>query len=251
VHNSKDEITLPKQIVTSKININDIFPKNFSLNDIDDISQRIILTPTNVSSLKANDEILKRLKGEEKIYQSTDWILSDKEEEKSNNPLEVINAITPTGMPPHSLHLKPGAIVMLLRNLHIGSGLCNGSRIVIVSTESNRYLHGRLLVGPKKGEHIFIPRINLTSAPGNYPVTIQRKQFPVRLAFSMTINKSQGQTFQTVGVLLESQVFTHGQLYVAFSRCRNFDSLRVFSKTMENKEGIARNVVYKEVLGID
>ena len=46
----------------------------------------------------------------------------------------------------------------------------------------------------------------------------QQYQFSIRIAFSMTINKAQGQTLQCVGVWLHEPVFTHGQLYVAASR---------------------------------
>lgn len=42
----------------------------------------------------------------------------------------------------------------------------------------------------------------------------------------MTINKSQGQTFDVVGVHLVDPVFTHGQLYVAASRCKYKHSLK-------------------------
>jgi ATP-dependent DNA helicase PIF1 len=52
------------------------------------------------------------------------------------------------------------------------------------------------------------------------PFTLRRRQFPVRLAFAMTINKAQGQTLKMVGIFLPKPVFTHGQLYVAMSRIR-------------------------------
>jgi ATP-dependent exoDNAse (exonuclease V) alpha subunit len=42
-----------------------------------------------------------------------------------------------------------------------------------------------------------------------------RHQFPVKLVFTMTINKAQGQSLEEVGVDLQEAVFTHGQLYVA------------------------------------
>ncbi|UYV68085.1 hypothetical protein LAZ67_5003007 [Cordylochernes scorpioides] len=68
--------------------------------------------------------------------------------------------------------------------------------------------------------------------------------FPLRLAFAMTINKAQGQTFDRVGLLLQEPVFMHGQLYVAFSRVRTFDSIRVKLNLRIYK---TRNVVFDEV----
>jgi ATP-dependent exoDNAse (exonuclease V) alpha subunit len=50
-------------------------------------------------------------------------------------------------------------------------------------------------------------------------------QFPVRLAFTMTINKAQGQSVKWVGLILWTPVFSHGQLYVALSRCTHPESV--------------------------
>ena len=47
---------------------------------------------------------------------------------------------------------------------------------------------------------------------------MKRKQFPIIIAFAITINRSQGLTFDRVGIYLPTPVFSHGQLYVAFSR---------------------------------
>ena len=47
---------------------------------------------------------------------------------------------------------------------------------------------------------------------------MRRRQFPVKVAFAMTINKSQGQPFESVGIYLSKPVFGYGQLYVAISR---------------------------------
>ena len=69
-----------------------------------------------------------------------------------------------------------------------------------------------------------------------------RKQFPVKPAFAITANKSQGQTLQKVGIYLPTPMFSHGQLYVAMSRATAADNLKILS------DGTTANVVYEEVL---
>ena len=78
------------------------------------------------------------------------------------------------------------------------------------------------------------------------PFQPSRRQFPVRLAFAMTINKSQGQTFDRIGVYLPQPVFSHGQLYVAFSRVRRMEDVCVMLE--RDDAGVTRNVVYRELL---
>jgi len=67
------------------------------------------------------------------------------------------------------------------------------------------------------------------------------------MAFAMTINKSQGQTFEKVVVDLRKDVFNHGQLYVALSRVRSWDSLKIYVGN-DNILNHVKNYVYKEVL---
>lgn len=88
------------------------------------------------------------------------------------------------------------------------------------------------------------------------PIAFQRKQFPVRPAFAMTVNKSQGQTLERMSLFLPSPVFTHGQLYVALSRVSSPSSVHIFlplpnspnSSAILPAPNITRNVVYTEVL---
>ncbi|KXN90724.1 hypothetical protein AN958_03796 [Leucoagaricus sp. SymC.cos] len=63
----------------------------------------------------------------------------------------------------------------------------------------------------------------------------------------MTINKSQGQSVKYVEINLQTSVFSHGQLYVAFSCCTSCHHIRVLLPQQYNNKTI--NVVYKEVLG--
>jgi ATP-dependent exoDNAse (exonuclease V) alpha subunit len=82
-----------------------------------------------------------------------------------------------------------------------------------------------------------------------------KKEFPIISAFAITINKSQKQRFEKIGILLRQPVFTHGQLYVAASRIRSFNGLRFYifeyicQGHLANDERIfAKNIVYTEVL---
>ena len=82
------------------------------------------------------------------------------------------------------------------------------------------------------------------------PFEFKRRQFPLRLAFAMSIKKAQGQTFRRkVGLYLLEPVFSHGQLYVAMSRVCSFQDLSVMGDDLHpDREGKhTRNIVYTEV----
>ena len=100
--------------------------------------------------------------------------------------------------------------------------------------------------GSKAGAKLFIPRIWLASKDLTLPFEMKRKQFPIRLAYSMTANKAQGQTLDRVGIYLGREFFSHGQFYVAISRVGNSQSVNISYKK-ENRYHV-KNVVYKEVL---
>jgi len=90
----------------------------------------------------------------------------------------------------------------------------------------------------------------------SFPVAWKRVQFPVLLAYYLTIARVQGQTLEHIGIDLPQSVFGHGQLYTAESRCGDPNNISVYANQMEFegiahelKEGVAytRNVVYNEV----
>ena len=99
--------------------------------------------------------------------------------------------------------------------------------------------------GVNRGKVVLIPRITIAPSDTELPFTLKRHQFPVRPCFAMSTNKAQGQTLDFVGIHLPDHVFTHGQLYVAFSRVQNSKAVAV---CINNKEGYTKNIVYKEVL---
>ena len=113
-----------------------------------------------------------------------------------------------------------------------------------------RLIDAEVATGPMKGQRVLLSRLTITpSNVENFPFTLKRCQFPVRTAFAMTINKSQGQTLHTVGVYVPQPVFTHGQLYVAGSRTGDPDGLKICVPGVPLDEDMfTRNMVYREVL---
>ena len=135
---------------------------------------------------------------------------------------------------------------MLLRNINPRQGLCNGTRLIYDRCIDNKLLQCRIV---ETGRIVLIPRITFIPKLNEYPFEWQRRQFPVRIAFAITINKSQGQTLKHAGIWLRSQVFTHGQLYVACSRVSSPENLQFALMSEPNElKYKAANIVFKEVL---
>ena len=134
---------------------------------------------------------------------------------------------------------------MLICNLNPKVGLCNGAWMVVVSLSRNLIV-GRIMGCRFDGQQVFVPRVDLISDEDRYmPFKLRRRQFPVTAAWAMTINKAQGQTLSCVGVYLSRSVFSHGQLYVAFSRSSSVGGIAV---ACPSDSDAVTNVVYPEVL---
>ena len=96
---------------------------------------------------------------------------------------------------------------MLLRNLNQRAGLCNGTRLIVTSVREWT-IEAMIMNGRHKNQIFAIPRITLSLKSNKYPFVLQRRQYPVKVCYAMTINKSQGQTLSTVGIYLKNQ-FSH------------------------------------------
>jgi len=75
----------------------------------------------------------------------------------------------------------------MLRNIN-QPRLCNGTRLAVKKLMNN-VIEATIIMGKYKREYVLIPRIPMT--PTELPFDFKRLQFPVHLAFAMTINKSQ------------------------------------------------------------
>lgn len=224
--------------------------------DGQDLVDRGILTPLNEDVDAVNNLCMQAFPGEECVYHSVDSLKNP--EEAALFPVEYLHSITPSGLPPHELRLKPKAPIMLLRNINAAAGLANGTRLVVERLTS-RVIVAKIASGSRAGTSVFIPRFTMAPSDGDLPFELQRRQFPVRPAFAMTINKAQGQTMSRAGVFLPKPVFTHGQLYVAFSRVGSWDQLVVCvpPPTQQHaghllaegaRGSYTKNIVYNEVL---
>ncbi|KAH9574426.1 hypothetical protein CY35_01G056700 [Sphagnum magellanicum] len=223
------------------------------------IIERAILTPLNEDVDALNKLINDKYAfikhdgspAQHRVYYSADSMVHG--EQHGIYPTKFLNTFSFSGVPPHELHLQEGCPIILLHNMT--NGLANGTRLIVIQLMQH-VIEAEVATGPTKGQRVFIPRLSITpSNTERMPFTLRRRQFPVRPAFAMTINKAQGQTLKMVGIFLPKPVFTHGQLYVAMSRigCPEGVKLLVIDGWKDVHEDApasvyTRNVVYTEVL---
>ncbi|XP_074352012.1 uncharacterized protein LOC141691172 [Apium graveolens] len=176
------------------------------------LSERAILTPTNQTVGHLNSLIVDKLPRESVSYfnvDSAEEFGGTDEDLNEAFPIEYLNSLNVAGMPSHDLKLKVGVVVMLSH---------------------------------------FIARMELSPSDTMMPFKLVRKQMPLQICYTMTINKSQGQSLKTVKLYLPKSVFSHGQYYVVISRVTSPTGLTIF---VDDESGAAtniiQNVVYKEV----
>lgn|GEM_PF-635637 len=172
----------------------------------------IKITFTNKKADVINADHLRKIEAEEREF------VADVDGQWTEHPAEV------------NLKLKVGSRVMVLRNIKDSQGdlVANGSvgkityigeTTISVTLDDDRFLEvareswEKLEYGIGLGGEI----------SGNITGTFT--QYPLRLAYAITAHKSQGQTYEKCHLQLESPSFSHGQTYVALSRCKSLAGL--------------------------
>ncbi|CEF61639.1 DNA helicase Pif1 like family and P-loop containing nucleoside triphosphate hydrolase domain-containing protein [Strongyloides ratti] len=252
-------ITIPKEMIFDNDDnqfIEYVFGK--TKYDISKNKNSAILASTNNVVNNINEKILNKYfhKNMQKTYLSNDNLYFQDDFQKNANELEIdsddLNTFNPSGYPLHELKVAKGCVLICLRNLDIKEGLCNGTRIIynetIETADGTQKLLKCMSLDGKKT--FLIPKIIHTPVDLKIPIPFTRYQYPVKLGFCITINKSQGQTLENVGLYLEESLFAHGQLYVALSRVRSASKVKVkwAYEQSPNRKGKIKNVIIKNLI---
>jgi len=221
-HKSKDFVELLNKIRYASLEESDYQKINGArIGKKEDI---IILTTTNLASDKENNIKLSKLPGEIKEYEAK---INDYRERKFSKSEDLFKDTRVDRV----LKLKIGAKVMVLIN---------------DMTEKRRYANGTIGIAADMDDDRIIVLAN------GYKFPIERKlwnkveyiynketkkleeraiatfeQFPLKLAWSITIHKSQGLTFDDINIDLANGAFAPGQTYVAFSRVKTFEGFHL------------------------
>lgn len=206
--------------------LNRVRNKEYTEEDLDTLNERVqsdatasgkdstvILTTTNSLANTINQDRLSKLPGKEIVFEA----MATGKFEKSAYPTD------------ESLRLKKGAQVILIKN-DPDKQWVNGTlaKVIALSKDS--------IVVDINGRTCDVPVAKWQKIEYNYnededkiedEVVGDFAQYPLKLAWAITIHKSQGQTFDKVIIDLGNGAFTHGQLYVALSRCTCLDGIRL------------------------
>jgi len=202
--------------------LNNIRKGSVSQDDLDFINTRVTDTehPTSVTLTSINkiaDSINNRQLNQLESTSRTYVADMDGEMRENENNLRI----------PIELELKKGARVMFTRN---SDEWVNGSLGEVVNLDDS------IIVKLDDGDEVEVGKEKWEKIKYSYDkerdeikeeTVWSMKQFPLRLAYAITIHKSQGMTFENININLQRAPFTHGQTYVALSRAKSLKGLHL------------------------
>ena len=189
----------------------------YNINDIE-LDRTVVICSTRAECDDINEECLERLDGNPVSYEAIDTDHNGHPlREADNRRLQHYREKLPD-----CLTLKIGARVILRRNINIGSGWVNGTLAVVVSIHPNCIVVQKLT---NSAHRYLVPRFRQKIEIQGASYSIMRQQFPLQLAYGVTVHRVQGCTVQKAIVCLNSKFFESGQAYVALSRVRKLEDL--------------------------
>ncbi|XP_018404137.1 PREDICTED: uncharacterized protein LOC108780818 [Cyphomyrmex costatus] len=153
LNDSNDNIQLPNCCI-APINadiVQDIYGDLIKNKEFNKIAKCAILSARNADVDEINKRVVELLETfEERIYTSTDSTENCGDNGDIGEALlpEYLNTLSPSSLPPYELRLRPNCVIMLIRNLSINEGLCNGTRLMIIAL-GDHLLKCKILTGDK------------------------------------------------------------------------------------------------------
>jgi hypothetical protein len=239
--------------------LNWLYPNGFVM---EDMIQNCILASTNNAVDEWNERV-QTFNNSRDIFQlSSNDSLADVDDPYGylDRTLsdEILNKFNSNGVPKHILKLKINDICIVLRAMNT-MNLATNTRIRILDiSPAKNIIKAEVLDSTRR--IVLIPRIRFKfRLKFGQSYQMLRCQFPLRLAYCMTYNKAQSQTFNKVLLDATGEPFSHGHLYVAMSRIRDFRNIRIFLNPEQLHDNpydtiklmpVIKNIVYPKILEI-
>lgn len=190
-------------------------PRDYSEVDLD---KTVVICSTRDESNEINIACIALVEGAEVVFEAVDTDhhghpLREADFERLQRSRERL---------PDRLVLKVGARVVLRRNLNIEGGWVNGTLAVVTRLHDACIVVQKLLTTAHKYP---IPRFRQKIEVYGASYSIMRQQFPLQLAYGLTVHRVQGCTVHQIIVCLNDKFFESGQAYVALSRVRKLEDL--------------------------
>ena len=120
---------------------------------------RVVLAVTNQIVNEVNDEMVERMPGDLHTFHSIDTV--ENVDKATMFPTEYLNALSLSGMSEHEIKLKENTVVILLRNMDIKGGHCNGTRYLVKHIGKYRLVLRKLDTNDDDKNVLILPRIPL------------------------------------------------------------------------------------------
>ena len=195
---------------------------------------------------RVNDHCLERFKKNTAV--STVYSKDENYQEEYNKLFteDTLNKYNPGSLPRHALPLKVGCSLMLLRNCNLAQGLANGTRLRLLEiSKSKQVIRVEVLTGPRANPNYTLEQRSFNlyrrfacTLSNDKHMRMIRHQFPVRLTYGMSINKSQGKVFSRPGFnlfVLRTNFETSGTIFTGTSLL-SWTTLRGYVKSVQTSE---------------